>query len=73
MSKNTNIIIKKDEHVWEPKGIAGKYVELCFRGLGSGALIGGYVGGAIGFTGAVLSPAVIGYGLVRGVRAILRK
>jgi hypothetical protein len=58
---------------WEPKGLFGKYAELCFRGLGGGAIVGGYIGATIGFTGALVSPAAIGYGLVKGARILLRK
>ena len=73
MSKKDELKITVNKHEWESKGIFGKYVELCFRGLGGGAIVGGYIGATIGFTGALVSPAVIGYGLVRGAKIILRK
>ncbi len=73
MSKKEELKIRMNDTTWESKGIFGKYAELCFRGLSGGAIVGGYIGATIGFTGALVSPAAIGYGLVRGVKIILRK
>ncbi len=73
MSKKEELKITMNDINWESKGIFGKYAELCFRGLGGGAIIGGYIGATIGFTGALVSPAAIGYGLVKGVRILFRK
>ncbi len=73
MSKPEELKITMNNKTWEPRGIFGNYIELCFTGLGSGAIIGGYIGATIGFTGALISPAAIGYGLFRVGRKILRR
>jgi hypothetical protein len=73
MSKTEELKITMNDKTWEPKGIFGKYIELCFTGLGGGALVGGYIGATVGFTGALLSPGIVGYGLFRAGRKILRR
>ena len=73
MSKPEELKIIRYDKTWEPKGIFGKYIELCFTGLGGGALVGGYIGATVGFTGALVSPGLIGYGLFRAGRKILRR
>jgi hypothetical protein len=73
MSKPYEMKITMNEKTWEPKGIFGKYIELCITGLGGGAFVGGYIGATVGFTGALLSPGLIGYGLFRAGRKILRR
>lgn len=73
MSKPEELKITMNNKTWEPKGIFGKYIELCFTGLGGGAIIGGYIGATVGFTTALASPGIIGYGLFRVGRKILRR
>lgn len=73
MSKNEDLKIVTNEFTWEPKGIIGNYATLCFTGLGTGAIVGGYIGATIGFTTALASPGIIAYGLVRVGRKILRR
>lgn len=65
--------ITTKEFVWEPKGIIGSYVNICISGLGTGAVLGGYVGATIGFTTAFASPGIIVYGLFRAGKKILRR
>jgi hypothetical protein len=73
MSKNEGTKIATKEVVWESKGIIGNYVNLCISGLGTGALVGGYVGATIGFTTAVTSPGILMYGLFRTAKKFLRR
>jgi hypothetical protein len=73
MSKTEDLKITMNNKTWEPTGLFGKYVESMFIGVSSGALIGGYVGAVTGFTTAALSPGIIGYGLFRAGRKILRR
>lgn len=73
MTKKEELVIRMNEKIWEPKGIFGNYISICFTGLTSGAILGGYIGATVGFTCALLSPAITGYGLVRIGRKILRR
>jgi hypothetical protein len=73
MDKKEDLKITLNKQEWQPKGLLGKYFEVCCTGLGSGAMIGSMAGATAGFTVAALSPALIGYGLVRGARILLRK
>jgi hypothetical protein len=62
-----------NSRTWEPKGIIGNYINLCISGLGTGAVVGGYIGATIGFTTAIASPGIISYGLFKVGRKILRR
>jgi hypothetical protein len=73
MSKTEKLKITLNNKTWEPKGLFGTYIESMFVGISSGAIIGGYVGAVTGFTAAALSPGIIGYGLFRAGRKILRR
>ena len=73
MSKIEELKITMNEKTWEPKGVFGNYISLCFTGLGSGAIIGGYIGATVGFTTALTSPAIVSYGLFRAARKVLRR
>lgn len=71
MSKNEELKIIIKEFKWEPKGLVGNYANLCISGLGTGAIVGGYVGATIGFTTAVASPGILMYGLFRVAKKML--
>ncbi len=73
MSKTEELKITMNNKVWEPKGIFGNYISLCISGLGTGAVVGGYIGATMGFTTALASPGIIGYGLFRAGRKLLRR
>jgi hypothetical protein len=73
MSKTEEFKIMMNNKTWEPKGLFGTYIESMFIGVSSGAIIGGYVGAVTGFTAAAFSPAIIGYGIFRAGRKILRR
>jgi hypothetical protein len=73
MSKTEELKITMNNNVWEPKGIIGNYISLCISGLGTGAVVGGYIGATVGLTTALASPGIIGYGLFRAGRKLLRR
>ena len=72
MSKDNTIIQYNDNEI-RPRGLLEKYLSLCATGFGKGLIVGAYMGGLVGGGVAASSPAIIGYGLFRGVRKILRK
>ncbi len=73
MSKTEELKIIRYGQTWKPDGIFGRYMSLCFTGLSGGAILGVYMGATLGFTTAALSPVVVGYGLFRVGRKILRR
>jgi hypothetical protein len=46
-----------------------KYADFCITGCALGVMVGGYAG----FTAALASPGIIGYGLFRVAKKIIRR
>lgn len=52
-----------------PHDIIAAYMGLCILGTAAGT----YLGGIVGLGVSAFSPALVGYGLFKGIRKIIRK
>lgn len=67
MADNTKPNINKDEI--GPHDIIAAYMGLCVLGTAAGT----YLGGIVGLSVSAFSPALVGYGLFKGIRKVIRK